>query len=119
MMKETGQFLACLVALAGMIMLIFFSITAIQAIQEDWDTQIREEMLAQKEESFSVVRRLTVIGKTKDDILFSLEGRMFVEESGGFNRTLKITIRDEAGNEQKHTVSLSESATYSVEELPD
>lgn len=67
-------------------------------------------------QNFNVYRRVTVINCIQGDTLFEIEGRMNIEADTQDNQ-LEIIVEAEEGKYKKHFIGLSDSVTYTVEDI--
>lgn len=72
------------------------------------------ENITQEAENFNVYRRVTVINCIQGDVLFSVEGRMNINDEGS---QLEIIVELEDGEYKKHFIGLSDNVTYTVEDI--
>lgn len=72
------------------------------------------ENITQEAENFNIYRRVTVINCIQGDVLFSVEGRMNIEDDG---EQLEIIVELEGGQYKKHFIGLSDNVTYTVEDI--
>ena len=72
------------------------------------------ENITQEAENFNIYRRVTVINCIQGDVLFSVEGRMNIEDDGN---QLEIIVEFEGGQYKKHFIGLSDNVTYTVEDI--
>ena len=72
------------------------------------------ENITQEAENFNIYRRVTVINCIQGDVLFSVEGRMNIEDDGN---QLEIIVELEGGQYKKHFIGLSDNVTYTVEDI--
>lgn len=70
--------------------------------------------ISKQADSFNVVRRITVINCIQGDVLFVMEGKMSIEDTGS---QLSIIVADEDGTYKKHIIGLSDNVTYTLEDL--
>lgn len=66
-------------------------------------------------DSFNVVRRITVINTRSDDIMFTMTGKMSLQNT--IENELSLIVEDENGVYHKHFIYLNDWTTYIVEDL--
>lgn len=94
--------------------LITLPLTCLLAACKDRQADIVSHNLSLEADNFNIVRRLNVINAIQGDILFSMEGRLSIEEDG---RQLEITVQEGKDSYKKHFVGLSDNVTYVIEDV--
>ena len=72
--------------------------------------------VSQEADSFNVVRKITVINTRSDDILFTMIGKLSLQDTANENE-LSLIVQDENGVYHKHFIYLNAWVTYIVEDL--
>lgn len=72
--------------------------------------------LAQESDSFNTVRKVTVINAIKNDIIFTMTGRMSIKADDKDNQ-LEVVVENKDGKYQKHIIGLSDNVSYVVEDV--
>lgn len=70
--------------------------------------------ISKQADNFNVVRRITVINCIQGDVLFVMEGKMSIEDTG---TQLSVIVANDDGTYKKHIVGLSDNVTYTLEDL--
>lgn len=96
------------------LLLLALPITFLLAACEERQSDVVSYNLSKEADNFNIVRRLNVINAIQGDILFSMEGRLSIEEDG---RQLEITVQEGEDKFKKHFVGLSDNVTYVIEDV--
>ncbi|MGW7932812.1 hypothetical protein BU107_13765 [Staphylococcus xylosus] len=98
--------------LIGFILIIVFSVVLTACNQAERVSK----NLAQESDSFNTVRKATVINAIKNDIIFTMTGRMSIKADDKDNQ-LEVVVENKDGKYQKHIIGLSDNVSYVVEDV--
>ncbi|MGW7932897.1 beta-sandwich lipoprotein, partial [Staphylococcus xylosus] len=98
--------------LIGLTLIIILSVVLVACNQADRVSK----NLAQESDSFNTVRKVTVINAIKNDIIFTMTGRMSIKADKEDNQ-LEVVVENKDGKYQKHIIGLSDNVSYVVEDI--
>ncbi|RIM84248.1 hypothetical protein BU107_13725 [Staphylococcus xylosus] len=98
--------------LIGLTLIIILSVVLVACNQANRVSK----NLAQESDNFNTVRKVTVINAIKNDVIFTMTGRMSIKADDKDNQ-LEVVVENKDGNYQKHIIGLSDNVSYVVEDI--